>query len=135
PAIFDVTSDVELFRNGAANYGWLIRPSTTGTGNGWTMKSSEAADIMQRPALVIIYTVSPYLTWARSFALSGADAEPTADPDHDGVQNVAEFAYNMNPRIADAHWVSPSGNTGLPAARYTAGSGSALEVDFMRRKG
>jgi len=135
PAIFDVTSDIELFRSGAANYGWLIRPSTTGTGNGWTMKSSETADIMQRPGLEIIYTVPPYVTWARSFALVGADAEPTADPDHDSVQNVAEFAYNMNPRIADAHWVSPSGSTGLPAPRYTAGPGGVLEVEFMRRKG
>ena len=75
------------------------------------------------------------MTWARSFQLSGPDAEPTADFDHDGVQNLAEFAYNMNPRVADAHWVAPSGSTGLPAARYSPGASGVLEVEFMRRKG
>src|SRR4029078_11533907 len=100
PAIFDVTGDVELFRTGTPNLGWLIRPSSTGTGNGWTFKSSEAsADQTQRPRLEIIYNavpLSPYAAWINSFALTGTNATPSADPDHDGVINSAEFAYNMN---------------------------------------
>src|SRR3954464_7787061 len=73
PAIFDVTSDLDLFRTGTANRGWVIRPSSTGSGNGWTFKSSEASlDQTQRPTLEVIYTVPPstntnaavYASWA-----------------------------------------------------------------------
>jgi len=138
PAIFDVTADVELFRNGTPNRGWLIRPSSTGTGNGWTFKSSEAsADQTQRPRLEIVYNsipLSPYAAWVNSFALTGTNGAPSADPDHDGVINSAEFAYNMNPRVRDATPVTATGTRGLPAAYYLADSGGVLEVEFLRRK-
>jgi len=138
PAIFDVTGDVELFRTGTPNRGWLIRPSSTGTGNGWTFKSSEAsADQTQRPRLEIIYNavpLSPYAAWINSFALTGTNATPSADPDHDGVINSAEFAYNMNPRVRDATPVTGSGTRGLPAAYYLLDSGGVLEMEFLRRR-
>ncbi len=58
PAIFDVTGDVDLFRLGTTNRGWLIRPSTSGTGNGWSMASSEwTSNLVQRPTLEITYSV------------------------------------------------------------------------------
>lgn len=57
PSIFDVTADVELFRTGTTNRGWLIRPSTSGTGNGWSMASSEwTSNVLERPTLEITYT-------------------------------------------------------------------------------
>jgi hypothetical protein len=138
PAIFDVTSDIELFRTGTPNRGWLIRPSTTGTGNGWTFASSEAtADVTQRPRLEIIYTnsFSPYTLWATSKNLVGAAGAPTADPDNDGVINVDEFAYNMEPLLSDAYPVTPTGTNGLPAAHYLTGFGGKMEIQFIRRKG
>jgi hypothetical protein len=136
PAIFDVTSDIELFRTGTANRGWLIRPSTTGSGNGWTLKSSEGADQTQRPTLEIIYSLplTPYVAWASSNNLSGASSAPTADPDHDGASNLSEFAFNMNPRVADAIPVTSNGTSGLPAAHYLPESDGVLEVEFIRRK-
>jgi hypothetical protein len=138
PAIFDVTADVELFRTGTPNRGWLIRPSSTGTGNGWTFKSSEAsADQTQRPRLEIIYNsipLSPYAAWVNSFALTGTNAAPSADPDQDGVINSAEFAYNMNPRVRDATPVTSTGTRGLPAPYYMPDSGGVLEMEFLRRK-
>jgi hypothetical protein len=102
-------------------------------------KSSEAsADPTQRPTLEIVYTVplTPYQTWAASKNLTGANSAPTADPDHDGANNLTEFAYNMAPLIADANnWITPSGTNGLPAAHYLTGSGGLLEIEFVRRKG
>ena len=138
PAIFDVTSDIELFRTGTPNRGWLVRPSSTGTGNGWTLKSSETtADQTQRPTLEIVYSLpaTPYNTWAASNSLSGANALTTADLDHDGAANLVEFAYNLNPNLADAVPLATNGVSGLPAARYATDTGGVLEVEFLRRKG
>ncbi len=57
PSIFDVTADVDLFRAGTTNRGWLIRPSTSGTGDGWSMASSEwTSNVLERPVLEIAYT-------------------------------------------------------------------------------
>lgn len=136
PAIIDVTSDIELFRTGTTNRGWLIRPSSSGTGNNWTMSSNEATNATQRPALEILYTVvSPFTLWASSYNLSGADAAPEADPDNDSTSNLTEFAYNMNPTIPDANPLPPNGTSGLPVAHYLPESGGILEVEFLRRIG
>lgn len=141
PTIFDVTADVELFKGGTANRGWLIRPSTTGSGDGWTMKSSEyVADVALRPTLEIVYSIpvpsGPYAAWAAAQGLSGPNSAPNADPDGDGADNLAEFAYNLNPLAGDSGSVTLSGTNGLPAASYLSGvSGGVLEVQFIRRKG
>ncbi len=139
PTIFDVTSDIGLFKAGTANRGWVIRPSSGGTGDGWTFKSSEyAANAALRPALEIVYSVplSPYAAWALARGLTAANNSPGADPDNDRANNLAEFAYNLNPLLADAAPILPSGTNGLPAARYLPDvSSGVLEVEFPRRKG
>jgi hypothetical protein len=139
PTIFDVTSDIGLFKAGTANHGWVIRPSTGGTGDGWTCKSSDyAANPALRPTLEIVYSVplSPYAAWALARGLTGANNAPAADPDNDFANNLAEFAYNLNPLLADAAPIPPSGTNGLPAARYLSNvSSGVLEVEFPRRKG
>ena len=40
---------------------------------------------------------SPYNTWAGSYQLSGTDALRSADPDHDGLNNLAEYGLGGNP--------------------------------------
>ncbi len=139
PAIFDVTSDIDLFRNGTPNRGWVIRPSTSGAGNGWTMASSELASFpAQRPTLEITYSLplNPYAAWALAKGLNSTNQAPAADPDHDGASNLAEFSYNLNPLVADARPISSSGTNGLPRAEYLPTvSGGMLEIEFVRRKG
>ena len=139
PAIFDVTADVELFKAGTPNRGWVIRPSSTGTGDGWTFRSSDSTvDPALRPTLEVVYSTSltPYAAWAAAHGLAGADSAPTADPEHDGANNLVEFAYNLNPLAADASPVPISGIAGVPAAYYLAGvSGGLLELHFLRRRG
>jgi hypothetical protein len=138
PTIFDVTSDIELFKAGTANRGWVVRPSSTGTGDGWTFRSSEnAIDVALRPTLEIVYSlpVVTYASWSLASGLRGLDADPRADPDHDGADNLAEFAYNLNPLVADARPVTPTGTNGLPSARYLSNvSGGTFLVQFIRRK-
>jgi hypothetical protein len=139
PAIFDVTSDIELFRTGTTNRGWVIRPASSGTGNDWTMKSSETiSDQTQRPTLEITYSLpnSPYFLWALSKNLNSTNNAPADDPDRDGASNLIEFAYNMDPLLPDARPVTPTGTAGLPAGRYFSNiSGGILQVNFLRRKG
>ena len=141
PTIFDVTADVELFKAGTVNRGWVLRPSTSGTGDGWTLNASEfAADPALRPTLEIVYslpvTQRPFDAWAAARGLAGTNAAPTANPDLDRANNLAEFAYNLNPLVADAAPIAPAGTNGLPAAAYLSNVGSGtLEVRFPRRKG
>jgi autotransporter-associated beta strand protein len=49
--------------------------------------------------------VSPYSLWATAQGLTGVDGSgsstdpsPAADPDKDGLENIAEFGFNGNPR-------------------------------------
>jgi hypothetical protein len=139
PAIFDVTADVELFKAGTPNRGWVIRPSTTGTGDGWTLTSSEyASNPALRPALEIVYSVplTPYFTWAAARGLTAANNSPNANPELDRADNLAEFAYNLHPLVADAQSIVPAGTNGLPAARFLSNvSSGILEVEFVQRKG
>lgn len=43
--------------------------------------------------------VTTFEGWLEVNALSGADAEATADPDGDGMANLSEFAFGTNPTV------------------------------------
>lgn len=42
-----------------------------------------------------------YATWAFNKNLSGPDALATSDPEHDGSENLVEYAFNMEPKQPD----------------------------------
>lgn len=68
----------------------------------------------------------------------GSTANPlaarTADPDSDGVENAAEFAFNMNPNAADSVSLTPVGTAGLPRFAVEEIEGRPrLTVEFIRR--
>lgn len=44
---------------------------------------------------------SPFETWLDSYFLTGGDRATDADPDHDGVENLIEFAVGGNPNLSD----------------------------------
>jgi hypothetical protein len=55
-------------------------------------------------------------------AISGDNA----DPDNDGINNLLEFALNLNPKVANA--------SGLPAATVqNVGGSNYLTITFKRR--
>ena len=61
---------------------------------------------------------------------------PTQDNDKDGANNLAEWAFNLNPTRPDIAALTPgTGTAGLPSIRLT-GTGNAqhLTVEFVRRK-
>ena len=46
----------------------------------------------------------PFTTWINTYtSLAVADRDPAADPDHDGANNLAEFAFNGVPNAAASH--------------------------------
>ena len=114
PAIFDVTSDVEIWKGGAANYGWVFISKGA---DGWVARSSEVtSDQTKRPTLEIVYTpaqAAGFAAWQQQRFGSNAGqpiAAARADPDGDGVLNLMEYALDSDPLRA------------LPAARPVVGS-------------
>jgi subtilisin family serine protease len=49
-----------------------------------------------------------YLSWASSYGLSGNNALQSADPDNDGSNNAAEYAFGGNPMTSNQQIVSAS---------------------------
>jgi len=66
---------------------------------------------------------TPFETWASGYNLSGASAAGTADPDNDGMDNNAEFAFGTSP---------VSG--GSRAATLTTSTGS-IKLTWLQRSG
>ncbi len=69
-------------------------------------------------------------------AADPSTTDPTADPDGDGIPNLLEFAFNLDPTYAEpAQMVADTGLRGLPLIRIEAVSDteSRLTVEFVRR--
>lgn len=95
-------------------------------------------------SLVLSYEPSAYLPWISSYGLSGADADPGADYDKDGLTNQAEFAFGLDPTSGAS--VSPIQSpldqgsetfaytrekTALSEFDYTYGYSVTLQGDFI----
>jgi hypothetical protein len=75
-----------------------------------------------QPSLALVReNADAYPAWAASYGLTGAAAEPTADPDRDGVPNVLEFHFDGHPLNGDA--------PGITAAAVPGG----LRIQYLRR--
>jgi hypothetical protein len=52
------------------------------------------------------FSQSPYVSWATAYGLTGADGLGDADPDGDGMNNNAEFAFGTSPVSGASHAVT-----------------------------
>ncbi|MGJ8722931.1 MAG: autotransporter-associated beta strand repeat-containing protein [Roseibacillus sp.] len=88
--------------------GALVLGGTEQTAPGTYGSLSSSADfksalITGAGLLQIIDAAAPYDDWITGFpSLTGTDAERGADPDLDGLSNLAEFAFNSQPDVSDA---------------------------------
>ena len=73
-----------------------------------------------------------YQDWATGHGLSGAAAGIYADPDHDGVCNGLEYAFNLSPEIPDA---SSLPKFQLQHQVVNGQPGTYLTVQFLRQLG
>lgn len=90
---------------------------TSGSGT-WTVQKNGNT-------LELVYTVvvaSPFTTWATTTnGLSGGDAEPTADPDNDGLDNSVEFVIGGQPNPAN-----PNANSSALAPTISTDVGNLI---------
>jgi autotransporter-associated beta strand protein len=71
----------------------------------------------------------PFVPWISTFtSLTGANAEKSADPDHDGLTNIQEFALDENPEVGTV--------SGKVRSRLeTVGADKALVITLPVRDG
>lgn len=87
-----------------------LSPSTTVTAPGFTGTGSWTLNLAGGD-LILNYNLAsadPYTAWATANQLSGTSALATADPDHDGIQNLIEFIIGGNPNTATEAGKLPS---------------------------
>ena len=78
----------------------------------------------------------PLTEWAAGYGITGNDAAPDTDGDADGAPLLAEFAFNLNPKSADADQMVSGGTNGLPRVWYEQRGASPdwwLNAEFVRR--
>ena len=83
--------------------------------------------------------VTPPEAWRYQYFSSTAntgDAADNADPDHDGVVNLLERAFNLNPTQPGTPILTAStGTSGLPLISTAQGpTGPTLSIQYIRRK-
>jgi hypothetical protein len=80
-------------------------------------------------------TTTTFQQWQTQFALSGVNAVPLADFDKDGVTNLVEFAFNLDP--TKGRRAAGGGSTGrLPIAQMEgSGDDARLVLEYLRRRG
>lgn len=78
-------------------------------------------DDANKQVLLVQSSGTGYNAWATSKGLTGGDALPDADPDHDGVKNLMEYVINGNP--------NGSSTAALPTQSY---SGANLLFHYLR---
>ncbi|MEO5714037.1 MAG: trypsin-like peptidase domain-containing protein [Luteolibacter sp.] len=84
------------------------------------------------------YPVS-YDSWAQTELITRGATGPTgplADYDKDGIVHLLEYAFALNPMVADRKTLVPgSGTSGLPSVRLTGeGANAKIRVEYVRRQ-
>lgn len=69
-----------------------------------------------------------FATWAASNGLSGTNAEPAADPDHDGYSNSTEYAFGASPVQGSQTLVNNLSSAGKVKITYLQRSGVTYTV-------
>ena len=102
--------------------------STTVTVAGQSLPSGLTAMLVNSPNLVLVVenapSQTPQETYLASFGLSGDDLLGTADPDGDGMDNNAEFAFGTSPISGASR-----------ASTLTSGTGEIILTYLQRKTG
>ena len=110
-------------RLGADSYGW-DQMTSLGSPLNLTVQNSGPVDT--------------YTQFTVDNGLTGSGAAQTADPDADGLSNLTEFAFGLDPNVPNRVPLTVTGGTlvsrGTPKGSLTGtGSQQRLRVEFIRR--
>jgi hypothetical protein len=100
-----VVADVNAWiASPATNFGWILRGTEENPYEAQRFASRENTSASSRPKLLVSYSSAPqptrYENWYSTHypsAPAGTFLDPEADPDGDGIKNLAEYALNLNP--------------------------------------
>ena len=70
-------------------------------------------------------------SYADQYGLVGDDRLPDSDGDGDSITLLEEYAYGLDPTLADSAVMTPGGVSGTPLIRVVNGR---LEAEFLRRR-
>ncbi|MEO5715846.1 MAG: kelch repeat-containing protein, partial [Luteolibacter sp.] len=102
------------------------------------IRSTDSGGLFFEKSFNITVTASAvvFVDWATSAGLTGVNAEFSAIPFNDGVENLIKYAFNMNAAGPDVGVLTTGGLSGLPQILVdTSGAEPVLKVEFLRRKG
>ena len=92
----------------SSNFGWILIGDETMEASAQRFASRENATTGNRPRLTVSYAVLPEASHFDQWLAAYFPAEPMGffldyegDLDHDGISNLHEYAYGLNPVIAD----------------------------------
>lgn len=126
-------------------YRWNLQMNGSGSFPGYSTYGWEALTPLPGASVKTLNVqnttpVNTYALWVTENSLTGPEATPETDFDHDGLTNLTEFALGMNPRLAaQAHLRVQDGSItqyGLPQVRVVgSGNQRKLRVEHTRRTG
>lgn len=104
PLSYAVTANTGSATVAAAIVGTNLVLTPTGILGGTNLITVTATDLDGNTVSQTFTAVvtSAYSDWAQANSLTGTNAQPAADPDHDGLPNAAEFALMGSPALNDA---------------------------------
>ncbi|MGC4017296.1 MAG: autotransporter-associated beta strand repeat-containing protein [Luteolibacter sp.] len=83
----------ELIVNGVSQEAGIYGPVNSG--------AQIETSLLTGTGFLQVKGVNAFAAWIAGFGLTGADAGPNADPDHDGISNLVEFVLGGNPALTD----------------------------------
>ncbi|BCX49500.1 hypothetical protein HAHE_34080 [Haloferula helveola] len=85
--------------------------------------------------VLVISGPTYYADWSAGYGVDGSAATQLADEDQDGIAKLLEFAFGLDPTLADHHPDEPLAvpPSGMPVGVWDAAAGR-LGIRFLRRR-
>jgi uncharacterized repeat protein (TIGR03803 family) len=136
---FGIFPPTTLINGQSMNFSVHFNPTSPGLKTAILLIQSNDMDENPFTLTLTGTTFTPAEQWKNQFFgenANPADTADDADPDHDGVVNLLERAFNLSPLQPGAFNVtSGSGTTGLPLVGTTQGpDGPLITIQYLRRK-
>ena len=114
---------------------YSFSPDTVGGLKSFYLRSGSVPLLLDNITVSLPDSPPDYFPWATAAGLTFSQQQTSSDPDGDGIQNFAEYAFGLNPLLSDAFRTGTDSQPGLPQASiFTGPAGEQfLEVRYWHR--